>query len=36
MFQSSCTATVEDIFKYNMINYQYPEYANVRNIDMMK
>ena len=34
MFPSSCTATVEDVFKYNMNNYLYPEYANVRNIDM--
>ncbi len=34
MFPSTCTATVEDNFKCNMYKYLFPEYANVRDIDM--
>ena len=34
MFPSTCTATVEDNFKYDMYKYLFPEYANVRDIDM--
>lgn len=34
MFPSNCTATVNDTYQYNMHKYLYPEYANVRYIDM--
>lgn len=34
MFLSTCTATVEDMFKCNMDKYLYPAYTNVRTIDI--
>lgn len=34
MFPSTCTATREENFKYDMYKYLNPEYANVRCINM--